>query len=86
MPTMFSVTVRSVAFFSLLLFNPLLPFQMQKLRRMLTEILLEVTNEEIVSLVQDVYEEENNKLRFEFKTPQFKPERAKPDNVLGKSL
>lgn len=56
---------------------------MLKLRRMLTEILLDVTNEEIVSLVEDVYEEESNKFRFEFKTPKFKPKRAKPANVLG---
>lgn len=51
---------------------------------MLTEILLDVTNEEIVSVVQDVFEDENNKFRFEFKTPSFKPKRSKPNNVLGK--
>lgn len=56
---------------------------MQKLRRMLTEILLDVTNEEIVSLVRDVHEEETNKIRFEFKTPKPKSKRMKPANVLG---
>lgn len=57
---------------------------MLKLRRMLTEILLAVTNEEIVSIVRDVYEEETNKFRFEFRVPRFKPKRTKPANVLGK--
>lgn len=58
---------------------------MLKLRRMLTEILLDVTNEEIVSVVQDIHEEETTKFRFEFKVPKVKPKRTKPDNVLGKS-
>lgn len=59
---------------------------MLKLRRMLTEILLDVTNEEIVSVAREVHEEETNKFRFEFKVPKIKPKRAKPENVLGKSL
>lgn len=58
---------------------------MLKLRKMLTEILLEVTNEEIESVAYETYEEEKNKVKFVFKEPKIKPKRAKP-NVLGKLL
>ena len=58
---------------------------MLKLRKMLTEILLDVTNEEVVSVVTETHNEEANKLRFEFKTPKFKPKRMKTANVLSKS-
>lgn len=55
---------------------------MLKLRKMLTEILLDVTNEEISSIAYETYEEEN-KVRFVFKEPKFKPKRPKP-SILGK--
>ncbi len=60
---------------------------MVKLRKMLTEILLNVTNEEIQAVAEEAYEEEKNKIKFVFKEPKFKPKRAKPPaNVLGTSF
>lgn len=59
--------------------------QMLKLRKLMTEILLDVTNEEIDSVVNEVYEEEK-KVRFAFKEPKFKPKRASKPNVLGMSI
>lgn len=52
---------------------------------MMTEILLDVTNEEIASVAQETYDEEKNKFRFVFKEPKFKPKRAKPAaGILGR--
>lgn len=52
---------------------------------MLTEVLLDVTNEEIDSVASEALEEEK-KLRFVFKEPKFKPKRIKPaPGVLGES-
>lgn len=57
---------------------------MLKLRKMLTEILLDVTSEEIQSVAAEAYDEEQSKVKFVFKEPKFKPKRAKTaPNVLG---
>lgn len=57
---------------------------MVKLRKMLTEILLNVTTEEIQCVAGETYEEEKNKIKFAFKEPKFKPKRPKPaSNILG---
>ena len=56
---------------------------------MLTEILLEVTNEEIQAVVEEAtYEEQRDKVKFVFKEPKFKPKRAvkAPPNVIGTFL
>lgn len=57
---------------------------MVKLRKMLTEILLNVTTEEIQFVAEEAYEEEKNKVKFAFKEPKFKPKRPKPaPSILG---
>ena len=58
---------------------------MLKLRKWMTEILLDVTSEEVDSVAREAYEEEQNKIRFIFKEPKFKPKRPKPNNILGTS-